>query len=255
MVCVSAERRRRVLELTTLNEHRYVFNMPRAQLTSNELDSMRERLATTALDIYRREGLDAVSFRRIAEAAGISHTLPYRYFENKDALLARLRTDAVHRFEAYVRQREAGYARPLERIRAVTLAYVDYVRRWPADYLLIFATHQPPPDQFRELLAARRSLFEHAVEAVQQSLDQGVVQLSKGTTARQLTHTVWVSLHGLMTLHVANQLVHGCELEELVQPLIDRLLGTAAAIPSPRGRAASAPRRALKPAAPKRKTG
>ena len=214
--------------------------MPRAQLTSNELDSMRERLAATALDIYRREGIDALSFRRIAEAAGISHTLPYRYFDNKDALLARLRTDAVHRFEAYVRQREATHTQPLERIRAVTAAYVDYVRRWPADYLLIFATHQPPPDQFRELLAARRSLFEHAVEVVQQGLNQGALQLPRNVSARQLTHTVWVSLHGLMTLHVANQLVHGCELEELVQPLMDRLLGT------PSGPASSAPRRAAK---------
>lgn len=203
--------------------------MPRAQLTSTELDSMRERLSSTALDIYRREGLDAVSFRRIAEAAGISHTLPYRYFDNKDALLARLRTDAVHRFEAFVRQREAGHTQPLDRIRAVALAYVDYVRRYPADYLLIFATHQPPPDQFQELLAARRSLFEHAVAAVQQSLDEGVVQLPRKSTARQLTHTVWVALHGLMTLHVANQLVHGCDLDELVQPLLDRLLGTQGA--------------------------
>jgi len=43
--------------------------------------------------------------------------------------------------------------------------------------------------------------------------------------ARQITHAVWGSLHGLLTLHVANQLVHGCDLESLVRPTVYRILG------------------------------
>ncbi|MGQ0697382.1 MAG: TetR/AcrR family transcriptional regulator [Panacagrimonas sp.] len=198
--------------------------MPRAQLTVDELETMRSRLSEAALEIYRREGLEALSFRRLAEAAGISHTLPYRYFENKEALLARLRTDAVRRFEHFVRAREPALGAPLAKIRAVAAAYIEFVRAYPSDYVLIFATHQPPPDLYPELLAARRSLFEHAVEVVQQSIDEGEIL----GTARELAHAVWVSLHGLMTLHVANQLVHGYEMRDLVQPLMNRILGTPA---------------------------
>jgi hypothetical protein len=42
--------------------------------------------------------------------------------------------------------------------------------------------------------------------------------------ARLLAHELWVSLHGLMTLHVANQLVHGYRCEELIGPMLDRIL-------------------------------
>lgn len=203
--------------------------MPRAQLTTDELESMRSRLCSAALELYRQEGLEAISFRRLAEAVGLSHTLPYRYFENKEALLARMRTEGMQRFESFIRAHEQPSSTPLARVRAIALAYIEYARMHPADYLLVFASHQPSPEQYPELLAARRSLFEHAVDAVQQCEDTGALD----GDARQIAHAFWVSLHGLMSLHAANQLVHGYDIDELVEPLIARLLGQAAAPASP----------------------
>lgn len=207
--------------------------MPRAQLTHDELETMRQRLAEAALAIYREEGLEALSFRRLADAMSLSHTLPYRYFENKDALLAEVRRGCFVRFEAHVRAAEAGLSEVSGRTRAVTAAYVDFVTRWPADYQLMFSTEQPPPDQFPALLQARRALFEHTVEMVADGIEAGLLV----GEARQLTHLVWVSIHGLMTLHVANQLVHGYTLQELIEPLIETFLGHhAAADTKPRPR-------------------
>ena len=198
--------------------------MPRVQLTTAEEDAMRRRLADAALAIYRAEGLEALSFRRLADAMGLSHTLPYRYFPHKEALLMAMRRDCTLRFEHFVREREALQAPLLQRIRSIAAGYVDYVQRNPADYLLIFATNQPPPDQYPELLAARRGLFDHVVEVLTLCVGAGELE----GEPRQLAHQFWIALHGLMTLHVANQLVHGCTLEELVAPLIDRMLGQAA---------------------------
>ncbi|GAC1620149.1 MAG: hypothetical protein NVS9B10_01570 [Nevskia sp.] len=215
--------------------------MPRPQLTVTELETMRQRLSAAALVIYREDGLEALSFRRLADAVGLSHTLPYRYFENKDALLARLRSDCTRDFDAFVRRRERRHRAPLDRIRAVVEAYVDYVRRHPAEYLLMFSTHQPPPTLYPELLAVRRGLFEHAVSVMQGALDAGLV----AGDARELSHAMWVTLHGLMTLHVANQLVHGLSLEQLVEPIIERVLSAHA----PATPARAAPKKAKKPAA------
>ena len=198
--------------------------MPRAQLTAEEEDAMRRRLADAALGIYRNEGLEALSFRRLADAMGLSHTLPYRYFAHKEALLVAMRIDCTHRFERFVREREPLDAPPLARIRAIAAAYINYASGNAADYLLIFSTQQPPPDRYPELLAARRSLFDHAVEVVSLCVQAGTLR----GEPRQLTHEFWIALHGLMTLHVANQLVHGRSLEELAEPLIDRMLGDAA---------------------------
>lgn len=199
--------------------------MPRAQLSTDELETMRQRLSDAALEIYRSEGLEAVTFRRLAEAMGLSHTLPYRYFENKDALLARMRTEGTRRFEAFVRAREPGAGSPLALIHSLAEAYIDFARTWQQDYLLIFSTHQLPPDRYPELLAARRSMFDHAVEIIQSGIDSGDIE----GNPRELAHTFWINLHGLMTLHVANQLVHGMSLEQLAPPLIERILGSTAA--------------------------
>lgn len=185
---------------------------------------MRSRLAAAALELYRGEGLEAISFRRIADATGISYTLPYRYFENKDALLARMRAEALGRFEDMIRTREAQADGEVAKVHAVADAYIAFAREYPADYLLIFSSHQPPAERYPELLAARRKVFDHAVDVVQRCIDKGLLQ----GDARDLAHGFWVTMHGMMMLHSAGQLVHGRELEELSGPLIDRLLAAAA---------------------------
>lgn len=185
---------------------------------------MRMRLCIAALSIFREGGIEAVTFRALADAAGASHTLPYRYFENKDALLAAVRVMCFEQFERFVRAREATATSALGRVLAVVDAYVDFVLEHPVEYSLIFVTAQPPPQRYPELLAARRRLFEHSVALVRRCIDSGEVH----GDAREITHAVWCGMHGLLTLHVANQLVHGCRLEELVRPTIQRILGLSA---------------------------
>jgi AcrR family transcriptional regulator len=203
--------------------------MPRYSLTQAELESMRMRLCEGALALFRDYGIDAVTFRGLADALGVSHTLPYRYFENKDALLAAVRVMCFAEFERFVRERESAATSDspatseLARVLAVVDAYVDFVFQHPVEYTLIFVTAQPPPQRYPELLAARRSLFEHSVELVRRCVQMGVVR----GDPREITHAVWASVHGLLTLHVANQLVHGCRLEELVRPTVFRILGVA----------------------------
>lgn len=201
-----------------------MFNlaMARPQLSSEAVDAMRQRLVDAALIIYREKGLEALSFRSLADAVGLSHTLAYRYFADKEALLTALRLDCTRRFEAFVRKREAVHAPLPQRVRSIAMGYVDFARKYPDEYLLIFSTHQPSPANYPELLAARRSLFEHAVEAVAEGIASGELH----GDAREIAHAFWISLHGMMTLHVANQLVHGLRLEQLVKPIIARLLAT-----------------------------
>jgi AcrR family transcriptional regulator len=195
--------------------------MARQSLSHAEVESTRKRLCVAALSMFREGGIDAVTFRGLADAAGVSHTLPYRYFENKDALLASVRVMCFEQFEEFVRAREATTTGNLDRVLAVMDAYVEFVMQHPVEYSLIFVTPQPPPQRYPELLAARRRLFEHSVQLVQRCIDDGAV----AGNARQITHAVWGGVHGLLTLHVANQLVHGCRIEELVRPTIFRILG------------------------------
>jgi AcrR family transcriptional regulator len=203
--------------------------MARNSLSRAEVDTMRNRLCDASLTLFREGGLEAVTFRALADAVGVSHTQPYRYFENKEDLLANVRVRCFERFEDFVRRREAGVAGTLARVFAVLDGFRDFVLVHPVEYSLIFATAQPPPQRYPQLLAARRRLFEHSVGLVQSCIDEHVLV----GDARDITHAVWASLHGLLTLHVANQLVHGRTLEQLIRPMILRALGLAAATAAP----------------------
>jgi len=78
---------------------------------------------------------------------------------SKDALLASVRTMCFALFETHVRERELKGGAALDRLLSVVDAYVSFVLEHPVEYTLIFATQQPPPVRYPELLAARRSLF------------------------------------------------------------------------------------------------
>lgn len=202
--------------------------MPRIQLSELQVESMRQRVSSSAMRIYLSEGLEGVSFRRIADEMSVSPMALYRYFENKEALLARMRADALNRFGNYIDEYESRADDSLTRVLAIAEGYIAFARSHPAEYLLIFATHQPAVDRHPELLEARIGLFDRVVAAVQRCIDEGRL---KGE-ARELSHHVWVALHGLLTLHAAGQLLHGMNLDEIVGPLVQRLLG-ASAVESP----------------------
>jgi AcrR family transcriptional regulator len=57
----------------------------------------KEKLLSTALELFAREGYNAVSTSRIAKKAGVSEGLIFRHFENKKGLLDALVADAEKR--------------------------------------------------------------------------------------------------------------------------------------------------------------
>src|SRR4029079_4975125 len=70
----------------------------------------RERISSTARDLFRKHGIRGVGVDAIAEAAGTNKMTLYRHFDSKDQLVAeylrRLATEAVrfrNELDAYLR--------------------------------------------------------------------------------------------------------------------------------------------------------
>src|SRR5262245_23477143 len=108
-------------------------------LTDVDVSDFRARLCEAALRRFGKEGEAGISFRKLAQDLGVSPTTPYRYFKDKDAIMAALRADAFDRFAQAMEQaydRSEGPA--LLRARAVMQAYVEFVRVDPKAYRLMF---------------------------------------------------------------------------------------------------------------------
>lgn len=195
--------------------------MPRPTLTEQEMDQMRRRMAQAALELYAERGYDAVSFRDLAQRLEMSHTLPYRYFDNKDALFAQVRTLCFLRIRAMLEERDPRHLAAPARLFALGQATVDWVKAHSAEYRLMFSMQQPPLEQYPELLHARRAAFGYLVDVVRDGVRQG----SMSGDPLTVMHIAWVSVHGLLTLHAADQLVHGRNLDELMPPLLQTVIG------------------------------
>lgn len=195
--------------------------MPRPALSEQQISDMRQRLCDAALQIYKADGYEAVTFRRLAHELGISHTLPYRYFDSRDDLFAAVRLACYQRFLSAIRAGDPVKEGPVARLYTLARVVIEYALANPDEYRLMFAMHQPPLSRYPELLAIRQAAFDYLVAILEQAHAAGIIT----EDPRTVMHMAWASAHGLMTLHAAGQLVHGRNMDELVEPLLRAIIG------------------------------
>ncbi|MGO4815505.1 TetR/AcrR family transcriptional regulator, partial [Cupriavidus sp. 2MCAB6] len=69
-------------------------------LTQDEIETFKARLCAVAERRFAEGGVASVSMRQLAEEMGCSPMTPYRYFKDKEDILAAVRTAAFDRFAA-----------------------------------------------------------------------------------------------------------------------------------------------------------
>ena len=178
--------------------------MPRASLTSAEIEDFRDRACGVATELFAERGLAAVSMRQIAGALGVSAMTPYRYFRNKDELLAQVRTLAFRRFAN--QQRDSfEQAEPRTRLAALASAYIAFAESEPQAYKVMFELEQSSSAEFPELEHEQRRAFQFLLEATTEAVESGRLDGDPTTTA----HLLWAQIHGLVSLHLAGKLIMG----------------------------------------------
>lgn len=185
--------------------------MPRAALTSDEIERFRRRASAVARRLFADRGYAGMSMRALAAELDCSPMTAYRYFENKGALFARVRTDAFREF-ADAQEAAAADADPVERLAALKRAYIDFAIADPAAYRIMFELHQEPTEPYPELEAEQRRAFSHLHDAVAEAVASGALTGDPLTVA----HWRWAQLHGLVALHLAGKLIMGRTFEELI---------------------------------------
>src|SRR5512146_1829087 len=126
----------------------------RPPLTSGEIAEFRTRLCGVAERLFAEHGFPAVSMRQLAAALGCSATAAYRYFRDKEEILAAVRTAAFDRFASRMEDAARGSADARQRGLAIGAAHLDFVRAEPHAYRLMFDLTQPDESSYPELQRA-----------------------------------------------------------------------------------------------------
>jgi AcrR family transcriptional regulator len=175
--------------------------LPRV-LSEQAVGEFRERLVDAAERLFAQHGLEAVTMRQLAAELGVSPMTPYRYFADKEAILAAVRTRAFSRHADALELALEDGANPIERANAVGRAYLDFALGHPEAYKLMFDAKQPNEAAHPELIAAgvrsRATMTAH----LKAMIDGGVL---KGDPDL-IGHMFWSALHGAILLQLAGML-------------------------------------------------
>lgn len=109
--------------------------------------NLREALIAAGIDLVRHGGPDALSIRKVAAAAGVSHAAPAHHFPS----LAHLRTAVMARGHwIFTEHMEAGIAEtdgsPRAAALGASLGYLRFALAYPGLFDLMFGTQLPDHD-------------------------------------------------------------------------------------------------------------
>lgn len=174
-------------------------------LSDDDVSDFRVRLCGAALRRFEKEGEAGISLRKLAQDLGVSATTPYRYFKDKDAILAALRANAFDRFsEAMERAYAQSQGTSVVRARATMEAYIAFALGSPSAYRLMFDGTSQDMADYSELkrasLRARATMTRHVVGMVEEGA------LPPETNTQMLGFVLWSILHGALMLQLAGKL-------------------------------------------------
>jgi len=181
-------------------------------LSEATIEAFRDRLCNIAEGLFAAHGPDGVTMRELADALGVSQMTPYRYFKDKDAILAAVRARAFNRFAATMEaaieageklrdepERHLAHAAAAE---APGSAYLDFALSNPAAYRLMFDVSQPTFAEYPELVAAMTRARSTMGVGLRRLAAQGRFSGDVELTA----HVFWSALHGAVMLELTGLL-------------------------------------------------
>jgi len=183
--------------------------MPRV-LSEADVADFRERLCEAAERLFAERGLDAVTMRQLAAELGVSPMTPYRYFRDKEDILAAVRANGFNRFaEALETARDNTPGDARAKSAAVGDAYLDFAFQHPATYKLMFDLNQPHEADYPELVDAGARARETMSAYVKDLVGSGDL----AGDPEKIGVMFWAATHGAVVLELAGKLPAGAARE------------------------------------------
>lgn len=170
---------------------------------------LKNTLLSAAEELLRSHGTGGLSLRAVARLAGVSHTAPYRHFNDKQALLQALTKRGGERLrQAMMVAASAVPHGPEQQLIAAGVAYVQWALDNTEIMRLMFVGAQADTDA-----GAMRVLQD----IIQPGIRAGVF---RPRDSHELALVVWSCIHGLGMLLIAGQRVTDPDAPEVLDQLV-----------------------------------
>jgi len=179
--------------------------MPRV-LSESDVADFRERLCDVAERLFAEKGPEAVTMRQLAAELGVSPMTPYRYFADKEDILAAVRTNGFNRFAMALEQAYAASSSSARaRGAAVGEAYLNFAFEHPQAYKAMFDLNQPHEEKYPDLVAAGGRARATMTQYVEDLVAEGVL----AGDPEEIGRMFWAAAHGAVVLELSGKIPAG----------------------------------------------
>jgi len=183
----------------------------------------RAEILRAAERIFVAEGYEGATIRKIADEVGVSSTCLYMHFRDKDQILLEICTAAMEELLALNSEIAARPVDPVERVRMMLTAYVEFALGNPNAYRLVFcASPLAGSDEKLQVTQELGALCsERFLGAIREISAQGRLRTGDPRAVHQ---ALWAACHGLVSLMITKPNMDWVEPEVITTVMIEGLL-------------------------------
>ena len=159
--------------------------------------NLHQALVQAGIDLLEEGGLDALSLRKCAARAGVSHAAPAHHFDGLPGLRAAIAEEGFARFSTYMQTaRDTGEQTPLGRLKSICRGYLQFGIDHPGILNVIFGQRG---------LASMKPGNRETAHAYLILRDVCAPFVPAGTDSRVIEIRVWSLIHGFTLLTMSGE--------------------------------------------------
>ncbi len=158
---------------------------------------LKRTLVHAGEQIIEKNGVNGLSLREVAKAAGVSHTAPYRHFHDKADLLAAIAVVGFEKVTNSASEAARAHEDPKKQFTEAAIQYVLFGVRHPQMANLLFGGVINMKKAPKALKQASWAAFELVEAIINNGKKAGVF---KDISTIDLAVTGWSGVHGLAQL-------------------------------------------------------
>ncbi|PRY78097.1 AcrR family transcriptional regulator [Yoonia maritima] len=111
-----------------------------AEKNQHHHGNLRPALIDAGIEVLKAEGLSALSLRKVAAIAGVSHAAPAHHFDGKNGLLLAIAAEGFRTFIRYMEEsRAVAGPAPQAKLLGICHGYLSFAKDHDALFQLIFS--------------------------------------------------------------------------------------------------------------------
>jgi AcrR family transcriptional regulator len=157
-------------------------------------------------EILAREGASALSLRKVAREAGVSHSAPYAHFKDKQALIAAISMEGFKQLLGNLETVEKEYEHAPEHLLVeASWVYMQFAMQESDIFKVMFSGVLEKEKDYPELVEVIQKTFQVVVRVVIACQAAGIL---RNGDAPLIAMTIWAQIHGLVSLYLEGQISH-----------------------------------------------